>query len=258
VRDKFGRVARHAKRRRSQKPDVASSVSDAPMWVEARVVDSVAYEEPAETTDWFAPSDLDEDEYAPRFDVSLAAMLMLGANSWQRIDGMGMARQALEAPRTGDPRHDLTDEERFEMANGRAWCLLVHADLAHHGRRDDPFVLADAGRHLTMAHEVAPGDPRLETTSALLRFRQGALEEAVEAAQRAVHAFGRLSDDKRSGRTQGSALLALLTLALISVRTGEADVSASLVAAARALRSPVDVDDAAFGALLSELEGSGG
>ena len=179
---------------------------------------------------------------------------MLGANSWQRIDGMGMARQALEAPQTGDPRHDLSDEERFEMANGRAWCLLVHADLAHHGRRDDPFVLADARRHLEIAHELDPSNPRLETTLALFRLREGKLDQAKEIASRAVDAFGRLADDRRSGRTQGAALLALVTLALASARTGETAISAALAAAARAVRSPLDIDDAAFAALLSELE----
>jgi hypothetical protein len=213
------------------------------------------HEEQAAGPDWFAPADLGEDDYAPRLDVSLAVMLMLGANSWQRIDGMGMARKALEAPQTGDPRHDLSDEERFEMANGRAWCLLVHADLAHHGRRDDPFVLADAGRHLKIAQELDPANPRVETTLALLLLREGRPDEAMEVACRAVEAFGRLADERRSGRTQGAAVLAIVTLALVTEMTGDPAVSASLVAAARALRSPLDVDDAAFGALLSEAEG---
>ncbi len=229
-----------------------------PSWVEARVVDEVPGETQAGAPDWFGPSDFAEDDYAPRLDVSLAAMLMLGANPWQRIDGMGMARQALEAPRTGDVRHDLSDEERFEMANGRAWCLLVHADLAHHGRRDDPFVLADAGRHLTLAHELDSANPRLGATLALLRLRQGRLDEAMQAARHTVDAFGRLADERRSGRTQGVALLAVLTLALVSARNGDREVSASLASAATAMRSPLDVDDAAFAALLSELEGTDG
>jgi hypothetical protein len=248
-------VARHAKRRSSQKPDEAS-VAEVPTWVEARVVEPVRGDEQLETPDWFAPADVGEDDYTPRLDVSLAAMLMLGANSWQRIDGMGMARQALEAPPTGDPRHDLSDEERFEMANGRAWCLLVHADLAHHGRRDDPFVLADARRHLEIAHQLDPLNPRLQTTLALFRLREGKFDEAQEIASRAVDAFGRVADDRRSGRTQGAALLALITLTLATARTGEAAISAALAAAARAVRSPLDIDDAAFAALLSEVEGA--
>jgi hypothetical protein len=229
-----------------------------PSWVEARVVEPVHDDAAAAAPDWFGPSDFAEDDYAPRLDVSLAAMLMLGANPWQRIDGMGMARQALEAPRSGDVRHDLSDEERFEMANGRAWCLLVHADLAHHGRRDDPFVLADASRHLTMANELDPANPRLAATLALLRLRQGRQEEAMQAARYAVDAFGRLADERRSGRTQGVALLAVLTLALVSARNGDREVSASLAAAATAVRSPLDVDDAAFAALLAEIEGANG
>ena len=248
-------MARHARRRGSPKPDAGSAV-DTPTWVEARVVDPVADDAQVGAPDWFGPSSLAEDDYTPRLDVSLAAMLMLGANPWQRIDGMGMARQALEAPRTGDVRNDLSDEERFEMANGRAWCLLVHADLAHHGRRDDPFVLADAGRHLAMAHELDPANPRLATTLALLRLRQGKLDEAMKAARHTVDAFGRLPDERRSGRTQGAALLAVLTLALVSASTGDPVASASLALAARAMRSPLDVDDAAFAALLSELEGT--
>ena len=74
--------------------------------------------------------------HARRF--PLAAMLMLGEHAWQRIDGMGLARQALETPVTGDPRVDLSEDERFLLANGRAWCLVVHSDLGHGGRRDDP------------------------------------------------------------------------------------------------------------------------
>jgi hypothetical protein len=249
----FPGVARHARRRGTQKSD-ATSVADAPTWVDARVVDASIDDGAGGATDWFGPTDLPEDDYTPRLDVSLAAMLMLGANSWQRIDGMGMARQALEAPPTGDPRHDLSQEERFEMANGRAWCLLVHADLGHHGRRDDPFVLADVGRHLGIAYELDPLNPRLQTTLALFRLRQGRLDEAKEIACRAVDAFGVLSDDRRSGRTQGAAVLALVTLALVSAQAGEPAVSTALTAAARAVRSPLDVDDAAFGALLSELE----
>ena len=250
-------MARHARRRGSQKPDAASG-ADTPTWVEARAVEPDRADDQAGAPDWFGPSDVGEDDYAPRLDVSLAAMLMLGANSWQRIDGMGMARQALEAPRTGDARHDLSDEERFEMANGRAWCLLVHADLARHGRRDDPFVLADAGRHLELAQELDPANPRLWSSLALLRLRQGRLDEAMQAARRAVDAFGRLADERRSGRTQGSALQAVLTLALVSARSGDSATAVSLAAAARAVRSPLDVDDAAFTALLSEIDGAVG
>ena len=117
-------------------------------------------------------------------------------------------------------------------------------------------MLADAGRHLAMAHELDPANPRLATTLALLRLRQGKLDEAMKAARHAVDAFGRLPDERRSGQTQGAALLAVLTLALVSASTGDPVASASLALAARAMRSPLDVDDAAFAALLSELEGS--
>ena len=51
--------------------------------------------------DWFAPPAAGEEAYAARQEVPLAAMLMLGENAWQRIDGMGLARQALEAPAHG-------------------------------------------------------------------------------------------------------------------------------------------------------------
>jgi len=184
-------------------------------------------------------------------------MLMLGEHPWQRVDGMGMAREALEAPVTGDPRHDLTAEERFLLSNGRAWCLLVHADLAHQRKHDDPFVLADAIRHLELAEAVGPREPQLLTTQALLRLRQGRTSEALAGARSAVDAFGLLSDHVRSGRTQGHAILAVLTLALATAASGDLATARALTAAARAVRTSLDVDEAAFTALVGELSSCG-
>ena len=203
--------------------------------------------------DWFGPSQPGEEEYAPRKDVPLASMLMLGENPWQRIDGMGMARQALEAAPTSDGRHDLTDDERFLLANGRAWCLAVHADLAHQGRRDDPFVLADIGRHLEEAEAIAPGNPQLHTTWALLRLRQGRTDEGLECARRAVQTFGSMPDHERSGRTQGAAILALVTLALVTAASGDLATARLLGGAARAVWTPLDIDEAAYTSLMAEL-----
>lgn len=204
--------------------------------------------------DWFGPSALDHETYAARRDVSLASMLMLGADSYQRIDGMGLARKALEAPSTGDSRLDLTDEERWMLANGRAWCMLVHGDLGHRSRLDDPFVVADAERYVEIARGLVPESPHLETTTALLRLRQGRTGEALESAQRAIEAFALLPDHRRSGRTQGDATLAVLTFALVTAESGYIDAAQALGAVCRAIRTPVDVDDVAFAALMTQLE----
>jgi hypothetical protein len=209
--------------------------------------------DPVPSQDWYGQSELEPEEDVPRHDVSLATMLMLGENPWQRIDGMGIARDALEAPATGDPRRDLSDQERFFLANGRAWCLLVHGDLAHMQQHDDPFVLADASRHAELARAIGPSNPLLHATFALLRFRQGRVPEALEAARGAVGAFASLPDRDRSGRTQGAAVLAVLTLALVTAASGDIAPARTLAGVAQAIRSPLDVDDAAFGALLAEL-----
>ena len=186
-------------------------------------------------------------------DVSLASMLMLGTSSYQRIDGMGLARKALEALPTGDTRRDLSEDERSMLANARAWCLLVHGDLGHRSRLDDPFVLADAERYVAIALRIAPGSPYVVTTEALLRFRQGRTEEATQSAQQALDAFACLPDNLRSGRTQAGAILALATLALIAAASGDLYGARAFVTAARAVRTPLDIDDAAFTALLAEV-----
>jgi hypothetical protein len=181
-------------------------------------------------------------------------MLMLGTSPYQRIDGMGLARKALEAPSTGDPRRDLSDEERSMLANARAWCLLVHGDLGHRSRLDDPFVLADAERHVGVAGAIVPGSPYIETTASLLRLRQGRLGEALESAQRALDGFARLPDHQRGGRTQGGAILAVVMLALVLASSGDMYGARALGASARAVRTPLDLDDAAFAALLREVD----
>jgi hypothetical protein len=187
-------------------------------------------------------------------DVSLASMLMLGTTSYQRIDGLGMARKALEAPATGDPRRDLTEEERLLLTNARAWCLLVHGDLGHRARLDDPFVLAEAERSVEEVRRLAPDTPQCETNVALLRIRQGRITEALLSAQRAVEGFAQMPDHQRNGGTQGAALLALLTLALAMASNADPATARWLVEAARAVRVPLDLDEPAFAALLTQVE----
>jgi hypothetical protein len=205
-------------------------------------------------TDWFSPEEPEQLEgYVARRDVPLAAMLMVGAQPWQRIDGMGLARKALEAEVTGDARRDLTEDERFLLANGRAWCLVVHGDLGHQGRRDDPFVLADAGRHIELAQHYDPANPAAWSTLALLRLREGRTGESLEAARYAVATFAALPDERRSGQTQAAAVLALVTLGLASAASGDLATAEALGDAARATRRPFDLDEAAFGVLVAEL-----
>ncbi len=222
---------------------------------DAEPVDSGPAEgEPAPDEDWFGPSEPDVEGYAASNDVSLASMLMLGTSAYQRIDGMGLARKSLEAIPTGDSRRDLSKEERAMLANARAWCLLVHGDLGHRSRLDDPFVLADAERHVQVAAGITPGDPSTETTVALLRLRQGRGADALESIERALEAFARLPDHGRSGRTQGAAILAVLTRALVAASSGDLHGAQILSTAARAVRSPLDVDEAAFSALLGQID----
>jgi hypothetical protein len=204
--------------------------------------------------DWFEPSPGDAAGAAARMDVSLASMLMLGASSYQRIDGMGLARKALETPPTGDPRQDLSEEERSILANARAWCLLVHGDLGHLSRLDDPFVLADAERFVDVAHDISPESPTVETTVALLRHRQGRGPEASESIQRAMEGFAAIPEHRRSGSTQGAAVLAVITQALLAASSGDIERARVLSTAARAVVTPLDLDEAAFAALLAEVD----
>jgi hypothetical protein len=247
-------VARHRKRRRDSNPlipDDQESAELASTGESPHVEFDVGPEE--FRPDLFGPSEFEGTGDAPQGDAALAAMLMLGEKSWQRIDGMGMARLALEAEPSNDRRYDLTGEQRFLLANGRAWCLVVHGDLGHQGRRDDPIVIADALRHWELAKTIDPESPELRTTEALIRLRQGRPNLALEAAQRAVQDFGGMKDGSRTGRTQGAALLAVMTLALATAATGKNSRAKVLATTARALRVPMDVDDAAFRALVGEL-----
>jgi hypothetical protein len=204
--------------------------------------------------DWFGPSQSDDDSYAARRDVSLASMLMLGGSPYQRIDGMGLARKALETPLAGDPRWDISEEERSMLGNARAWCLLVHGDLGHRSRLDDPFVLADAERSVAAARVMTPENPNIETTLALLRLRQNRMDEALESAQRALELFAAVPEHQRSGRTQGAATLAVVTHALVAACSGDVHGARVLSAAARAVVTPLDLDEAAFTSLLAEVE----
>jgi hypothetical protein len=195
----------------------------------------------------------DEKLGLPDQDVALASMLMLGAQPWQRIDGMGMARHALEAPLTGDQRRDMTDQERFLLANGRAWCLLVFGDLGHQGRKDDPFVLADAERHVALGERLSPRHPRIATTKSLLSLRQGANAQALKGAREVIDRLGVWPEHDRNAETQGVALLAILVLALAEQAVGN-DAGAGLLAkAVQAVRTSFEVDATALASLLGEL-----
>ena len=183
-------------------------------------------------------------------------MLMLGTSSYQRIDGMGLARKALEALPTGDTRRDLSKEERSMLANARAWCLLVHGDLGHLSRLDDPFVLADAERFVEVARGLSPGSPSVETTVALLRLRQGRTAEATgEHRTEPWRSSPRMPEHERSGRTQGAAILAVVTQALVAASSGDTHGRRVLCSAARAVVTPLDLDEAAFAALLARSTG---
>ncbi len=234
-------------------PAEGGPLADAPI-ADEPLANAPLANESSPDEDWFAPSDEEEARYAAGMDVSLASMLMLGTTAYQRVDGMGLARKALEAPPTGDPRRDLSADERFLLANARAWCLLVHGDLGHRGRLDDPFVLADAERYLTIARGTVPDSPHAGTTLALLQLRQGTAEEALQTARRTVESFAQLPDHQRTGNTGGAALLAVVTLALASASCGEAAVAQALSLAARAARTSLEIDEAAFAALMTQLD----
>jgi hypothetical protein len=206
--------------------------------------------------DWFQPPQPGDEAYAAHSDVSLASMLMLGTSSYQRIDGMGLARKALEAVPTGDTRRDLSKEERSMLANARAWCLLVHGDLGHRSRLDDPFVLADAERHVEVAGDISPQDPCVETTLALLRLRQGRLAEAAEGIKGAMEAFAQMPDHDRTGRTQATAIMATLTQAIVAASSGDAQGAKLLSTVARGVRTPLDIDEASFAALTGQIDRS--
>jgi hypothetical protein len=207
----------------------------------------------APTSEWHDLSEHDHVHAGPRNDIPLALMLMEGSTTWQRIDGMGMARQALEAPVTGNRWHDLTDGERLVLANGRAWCHVVHADLSPVGNHQDPVVLVDAIRHAEIAYAIGPDDPEVATTLSLIELRRGNVHEAVRLAERAVNTFARLSDGRRTGRAHGSATLAVVMLALASAHAGDTGTALALGSAARATRTALDVNEAALAALLQEL-----
>jgi hypothetical protein len=246
------RVAKHLRRWRR-------GASEEPAWPERDLSEGDETVAPdgeswPEEDNGFEPSQAGEDVYAARRDVSLASMLMLGTTPYQRIDGMGLARKALEAPVSGDPRQDLSEDERFMLANARAWCLVVHGDLGHQSRLDDPFVLADAERYAEIASGIRPGSPYVETTRALLRLRQGRIEEGLESAQRAVAGFARLPDHQRSGRTQGAAILTVVTVALAEALSGDLNEAQVLGTAARAVWTSLDTDEAAFTALIGEVD----
>jgi hypothetical protein len=203
--------------------------------------------------DWLALSDLDDDGALPLHDVALAMMLMAGSTPWQRVDGMGMARQALESPLTGNQWRDLTVDERLMLTNGRAWCHAVYGDLSPIGSRNDPVVLADAIRHADLAHSMSPHDPEVAMTMSLIRLRQGRVDDALTIAHAAVEGFGSLTARQRSGRAHGSAVLAVVVLALATASSGDIRTAIALGSAARAMRSAVEVDGSALASLLGEL-----
>jgi hypothetical protein len=147
----------------------------------------------------------------------------------------------------------MTDEQRFLLANGRAWCLLVYGDLGHQGRRDDPFVLADAERHMALGERLSPGNPRLGTTKSLFFLRQGAIDQALKSAREVVDRFGAWPEHHRDAETQGVALLALLVLALAERAVGNAAAAELLATAVQAVRTSFEVDGNALRSLLAEL-----
>ena len=139
-------------------------------------------------------SDSNDDGAGPHNDASLALMLMAGPNPWQRIDGMGMARTALETAPTGNEWRDLNHNERLMLANGRAWCHAVYGDLSSNRIRNDPVVLVDAVRYASLAYEINPHEPEVSTTLALIALRQGRLNDAFGFAHAAVDSFASLTD----------------------------------------------------------------
>ena len=68
-----------------------------------------------------------------------------------------------------------------------------------------------------------------------------------------MEAFAALPDHDRTGRTVGAAILGVLTHALVAASSGEVRVAQDLCSAARAVRTPLDIDDAAFAALIGQV-----
>ena len=143
----------------------------------------------------------------------------------------GWPARPWKRPLTGDQRVDLSEDERFLLANGRAWCLVVHSDLGHGGRRNDPIVLTDARRHVELAQDVATRDastgPGPDDQGPPCLPSEGT-EEALGLAQASVDAFAVLPDNERSGQSQGTASLAVLTLALLTAASGDTDAALNL------------------------------
>lgn len=191
---------------------------------------------------------------APRRDVAHALLLMLSPRAAMRIDGIGLARQALDHRRTGDARRDLTDDERGLVAGARAWCMAVHSDLAIGTIDGDPILLAEAERHAVEAYQLRPQDPQVVATLALVRHRQGRHADAVAWAEWAVTWIGQHPDLQVDGRLAATLATTLLVLALARWRLNDSLVAAELVEAAGAWRDTLELDDVAFAALAAETD----
>ena len=92
---------------------------------------------------------------------------------------------------------------------------MVHSDLGHGGRSDDPIVLADAQRHVEQAQSVATQASQKAQaliTQALIDFRREGPQEALIEARNAAAAFAAVPDPERSGQNQGAACLAIVVL----------------------------------------------
>ncbi len=80
---------------------------------------------------------------------------------------------------------------------------------------------------------------------------RGAAADALESAERALELFARIPEHQRGGRTQGAAILAVVTHALVVASMGDWGGARMLSTAARAVVTPLDLDEAAFLALLA-------
>ena len=145
----------------------------------------------------------------PAWTLSLASMLMLGATSYQRIDGMGLARKALEAELTGDPRPNLSVEERCLLASARAWCLLVHGDL---GMPPGPMTPSwwPMRNVISRPRGTRAGKPHAEPPR-LAAAPPGPPNRGPRGSGRGGSGFARLPDHQRNSSTQGAAVLASRT-----------------------------------------------
>ena len=114
-------------------------------------------------------------------------------------------------------------------------------------------MVTDADRYASSALAIAPDDPQVLTTRALIALRQGRSDQAVEWAGRAVRRFGGRADAEGTGRVHGPAVLAVVTLALARAALGDRATARTLGEAARAVRIALDTDAAAFDALMAEL-----